>query len=846
MKKHKRSRSRSRSRSYSPSYKREKKYPKAYQNSGDFRGYHHGSRRPYNFRGRGRGYFPRGRFQRGGRGGGGGYNNNNYRNYWKNNKQRPPKQQQQQRYSQDGYYNTQKCSRSPTQSHSRHSDRSSTPLSRISHHSSPSSHSSSPKNRLSYVQANQTAKEEKEQVKASKDVHSEEDGDGQEKALVQMDDAPDGQTSEKTEGSQKGLSENNSPKRADPEESSAGVVVQSSQASTQKKTNEGDPSQTGGSSSTKKPAKDGLNPMLSSFDFFSSDEYTDADKLALSVAFKKFLEEQNKKSQTLGVTPSDASDGEHKSINNREAKAISTLASRENNTDSDGEVSLKCKTSPFPSNDRNKDETLKRSNLKSSPHEDEPSKQKVAFSGFGKWQSVTYSQSSSDHENEGDERYPTQSHDKTFAKKELRGNCEETSDKRSLAKSVASSIMATSKGRNPEREKSMNQRDELSFASLRRQEPKCNIRMDYFRENFIGAADILAEEREFSHSLAQSSKRDQEFRSIFQHVQTPHTQRLPTEMFAQHIVAIVHHVRAHHATPSGMSLSQRFAMYQRQAAEKEMMKLRKSPEIHRIIDVSPSAFKKNAQLFGAMKSCEDGTFKQTGEKLKGDPMDLRLDIERRKKSTRREKDHSEELGDDMLDYRESSGERSEEKHHKKSKKSKSKRCRSSSSSSSSSSLSQRDEDSLDKNLQQEDEAASRSHFVQGMSPGDAEKDRIRDKFQMRLRGRSWNKGNREQVSNSRVYQEDWDPEYTRGRKHYLHEIRDGGEESNWTNNLRGEGKGTVPRGRARFIIRNAPTGPNIQRSKWTSEESTVNRKQEGMRMETGEDETGGYINGGTS
>lgn len=135
-------------------------------------------------------------------------------------------------------------------------------------------------------------------------------------------------------------------------------------------------------------------------------------------------------------------------------------------------------------------------------------------------------------------------------------------------------------------------------------------------------SDILAEERQLSQCLVQSSKKDGEFRSIFQHIQNAHLQRSPSELFAQHIVAIVHHIKgeasplkrilgiistflnaaslgchygyqdrlhqlfmsscaAQHFPPCVMTLNERFTMYQRRAAEKETMKPRKSPEIHR-------------------------------------------------------------------------------------------------------------------------------------------------------------------------------------------------------------------------------------------------------------------------
>lgn len=59
----------------------------------------------------------------------------------------------------------------------------------------------------------------------------------------------------------------------------------------------------------------------------------------------------------------------------------------------------------------------------------------------------------------------------------------------------------------------------------------------------FSSLDVLAEERQLSQDLVQSSKKNQEFRSIFQHVQTAQSQKSPSELFAQHIVAIVHHVK---------------------------------------------------------------------------------------------------------------------------------------------------------------------------------------------------------------------------------------------------------------------------------------------------------------
>lgn len=54
---------------------------------------------------------------------------------------------------------------------------------------------------------------------------------------------------------------------------------------------------------------------------------------------------------------------------------------------------------------------------------------------------------------------------------------------------------------------------------------------------------VLAEERQLSQDLVQSSKKDQGFRSIFQHVKTAQSHQTPSELFAHHIVAIVHHIK---------------------------------------------------------------------------------------------------------------------------------------------------------------------------------------------------------------------------------------------------------------------------------------------------------------
>ncbi|XP_067457023.1 thyroid hormone receptor-associated protein 3 isoform X2 [Thunnus thynnus] len=885
------SRSRSRSRSHSPVHNREKKYQRGYQNSREFRGYHRGFRRPYNFRGRGRGYFPRGRYQRGG--GGGGYNNNNFRPNWKNYKQHPQKQyqyqqhqqqqQQQQNHSQGRSHSFQKRSGSPPHNQSRHSDRSSSPLSRHSQHSSSSSQSPSPKCRPSLLLPNQNSKDVKEDLSASKEVQKGGVGDGEQAELVGViaGDVKEGTGSGKTEGPWQGLADcSSSPKRASPLASCDVIVGQNSQTANQsspstKNTNDisnGAPSwQTvHSSSSTKKPSQEDLNPMLSSFDFFSSEEYQDGDKTAISIAFRKFLEEQNKKAKSSWENGKNAEendvDMEQGKVNGKVSTVISDSVSRRHKEDTDGEVSLSSflKASPFLSGDAEEEEEMiikphSKSLHKDRHNGDESSKpkSKVTHSAremfeecFGKWQNAAYSQVASND---------LDAFAAAFAKRELAGSFEELSTDRSCkARNVVKSPTVPSPTppprRNSEREMFMIRGEDSPLKSSRKQEAKFNVRMDFLGDSLLSSSDILAEERQFSQDLVQSSKRDQEFRSIFQHVQAAQLQRSPSELFAQHIVAIVHHIKAQHFPSSGMTLNERFTLYQRRAAEKEMMKPRKSPEIHRRIDVSPSAFKKHSQLFEAMKSSEEGTYKDGGGK-KGDPMDLRLDIERRKKYSSHERDYNQDRGRDMGDSPDSSRERSVEnfsKCHKRSKKSKKKRSRSSSSSSSSSSNSQKVDDLLDDKSDLKDEGFNRARLDQKESPGPVERGRPRGGFQVRIRGRGWNRGNYQGNSSHchpanmaiQPKSEDWDPEYTpKSRKYYLHDDREGEIECKWMDN-RGRGRGNFSRGRARFIIRKATAGPNSKCSKWAHDKFHANGEQGGAQEEeTEQDHKEEEING---
>ncbi|KAM8870977.1 thyroid hormone receptor-associated protein 3 isoform 2-T2 [Spinachia spinachia] len=850
MQKHTGSRSRSWSRSHSPSHSREKKYPRGYHNGREFRGYHRGFRRPYNFRGRGRGFFPRGRYQRGGYNNNNGHNNNNnnFRPNWKNYKQYPENPQQQ-NHPRGRPNNPQQRPVTPPRGPANHSDRSPSPLSRHSQHSSSSSHSSSPKWKPTLLQNNQSSKEEKEALCAPGEVQTGAGGGGgggggaggSEEPMVLAGPAGDAK-----EG-------NCSPKGTSPVASCPVVVGQNSQTTSQsspspKITNDignGAPSwkmACSSSTSTKKKLHEGLNPMLSSYDFFSNEEYLEGDKTAISVAFRQFLEEQKKKKAKAFENGKDteANDVDMERMKGKPSTTVSD--SRKYREDTEGEVSLRSflKASPFLPADGDEEEeeaAVIDPHLKPLHRDwhsgDESFKAKIKApqsagelfdERFGKWQNVTFSPVvHRDPDATQDVHLPRKPGKAAaaLAKRESAGKCERLSpDACGKAKKMAKSPSALSSTPPPRGSYSRELRGEDSrFTSSRKQETKLNVRMGFLGDSLMRSSDILAEERQLSQDLVQSSKKDQEFRSIFQHVQAAPLQKSPSELFAQHIVTIVHQVKAQHFPSSEMTLNERFTVYQRRAAEKEMTKPRKSPEIHRRIDVSPRAFQKHSQVFEAMKNSEDGTYKDGGEKITGDPMDLRLDIERRKKCC------NQDLGGDVGDSPDSSRDGSSEKFSKtseRSKKSQKKRPRSSSSSSSSSSKS-RKEDSSDP----KDKGCERTQPGQTQPTGPAERGRPRGGFQVRIRGRSWNGGSYQGNSSQRNMMtnmaaqpksQDWDADRTENRrKYFLHDDRDREAE--------GKAADSRGRGRARFIVRN--TGA----PKWGDDKFQINGEHEGTQLD---------------
>ncbi|XP_053917103.1 bcl-2-associated transcription factor 1 isoform X2 [Cuculus canorus] len=161
----------------------------------------------------------------------------------------------------------------------------------------------------------------------------------------------------------------------------------------------------------------------------------------------------------------------------------------------------------------------------------------------------------------------------------------------------------------------------------------------------------LTKDRLLASTLVHSVKKEQEFRSIFDHIKLPQASKSTSESFIQHIVSLVHHVKEQYFKSAGMTLNERFTAYQK--ATEEHCTRQKSPEIHRRIDISPSTLRKHTRLAGEERAFKEDS--QKGDKkLRCDSADLRHDIDRRRK------ERSKERGDSK-GSRESSGSRKREK-----------------------------------------------------------------------------------------------------------------------------------------------------------------------------------------
>lgn len=59
----------------------------------------------------------------------------------------------------------------------------------------------------------------------------------------------------------------------------------------------------------------------------------------------------------------------------------------------------------------------------------------------------------------------------------------------------------------------------------------------------LSLSSSVTKERSTPRDLLNPSKKDSEFRSIFQHIQSTQLRRSPSELFAQHLVSIVHYIK---------------------------------------------------------------------------------------------------------------------------------------------------------------------------------------------------------------------------------------------------------------------------------------------------------------
>ncbi|XP_052003273.1 thyroid hormone receptor-associated protein 3-like isoform X3 [Xyrauchen texanus] len=831
------SRSRSRSRSHSPFHNRERNHTREYQNQREFRDNYRGFRRPYYFRGRGQGFF-RGRFQRGGRGG---YNNYRPKN-WQNFRQHPQQQQQQQHHTKSpkrGRSRSRTPKKQPSspksRSHSRRSDRSSSGRSPQSHHSS-SSNSWSAKHSCNDV---------REDISAPKETQNRGGGYGALEEQVGCsslaeENANGGRT---LENCQVLTNNDTSSKKTSPEVYSTIIVGQADSVTndtspTHKSSNAPNKGATTWQNvatvpPTKSPIK--KSPVFNGLGFSNIDLQTD-DTIAISAAFLKFLEEQKSKKQTPAWENNTLKDKDHD--NKKEKVKYKFVKNCEGNMPSiSGTQRGPQNGPPFVHEDGEEDDEEMEISDKMRDMENNPSKSNVTLSAREMFEERIrrLQDMALDDELEALLLCPKQERaanilaalckrdqlSAMFKDPSLEKLLKVKQKEKSTSDSSSKPVMLSKRSSEiHEQEMFVVMSEESPPRTSAKRGTEFSVRMDSLSDD-MSRSSVLTKERQNLLEFLHIDKKDWEFHSVLQHLQNRQSTRSPSELFAQHIVSIVHHIKAQYFPSSGMTLNDRFAMYQRRAAEKEFMKQRKSPEIHRRIDVSPSAFKRHSLLFDEMKSSVENSFKVDGKKSKGDSVDLRLDIERRKKYMSGRSDHREEEygGRVSRESTESCKEIStnkSSKHHEKLKKSKTKRERSQSTSSSSS-------------LCYEDESETKVEGFHKARLGfreygeSMERGRARGGFQLRRRGRSWNRGHFHGSSNGNDAQmnmsarnEDWVPEYTtQSKKYFLHSERDGDGERKFE--TRGRGHANILRAKGRFILRRATNANNTNYTspKWT-------------------------------
>ncbi|XP_032829504.1 uncharacterized protein LOC116953422 isoform X2 [Petromyzon marinus] len=159
----------------------------------------------------------------------------------------------------------------------------------------------------------------------------------------------------------------------------------------------------------------------------------------------------------------------------------------------------------------------------------------------------------------------------------------------------------------------------------------------------------LVKARKKKDSKKKKKGEEKEFRSIFDHIQHDTAklrEKSPVETFAQHIVSLVHHVKERKFKPSDVTLSERFARAQEEAGE-ETRKKKKSPEIHRRIDISPRTIKPRTHTDAHSRESSPGA----EEEMNRNPEDLRYDLERRRKERSDEPEYWREGSEEHHNYR---------------------------------------------------------------------------------------------------------------------------------------------------------------------------------------------------
>ncbi|XP_043541985.1 bcl-2-associated transcription factor 1-like isoform X4 [Chiloscyllium plagiosum] len=297
-------------------------------------------------------------------------------------------------------------------------------------------------------------------------------------------------------------------------------------------------------------------------------------------------------------------------------------------------------------------------------------------------------------------------------------------------------------------------------------------------EDSVRPGSSLTTERLLSCALVHSSKKEQGFRSIFDHLKLPQFYRSSSESFIQHIVALVHHVKEHYFKSTGMTLNERFTMYQKTTEDHGARQ--KSPEIHRRIDISPNSLRKHTRITEEDASSNEDN-RKAEKKVRCDSVDLRHDIDQRRKEKSKEREGSREsTASKKVSLEKSGKEPKEYKDYKPFKEGSKYRNKDRDHSSCSSSSSPEPHEDREVRKERDDGSSGfksfQGHTESAVFQG---RGRPRGNFQFRIRGgRGRARGTfsgSSTVSTStanpnfqkRSKEEEWDPEYTPKSKKYF-------------------------------------------------------------------------------